>query len=421
MSEEDSKGFMQRNLQDTQYIASFMLNYIRSHLAFADFPAAGKKRVVAVNGAVTAFLRKRWGLGKVRADGDLHHAVDAAVIACTTDGMIQRVSRFYTHIETSDTRGERFPEPWPRFRDELMQRLSACPQENLMQINPVYYQNVDIASIRPVFVSRMPRHKMTGAAHKETIKGRLDDAHTVQRRSITDLKLDKEGEIAGYFNPSSDTLLYNALKEQLTAFGGDGKKAFAEPFFKPRADGTPGAQVRKVKVYDKATSMVAVHEGKGVADNDTMVRIDVYFVPGDGYYWVPIYVADTVKPELPNKAVVAYKNYDEWKEMDEENFLFSLCQNDLIYLERKSAIKFKVKNSESTLEKEIVRNKGMVYFEGGDIATAAISVTTPEDAYFSRGLGFKTLQKVQKYQVDVLGNYTLVKKEKRQNFPAQRR
>lgn len=421
LSEEDSKGFMQRNLQDTQYIASFMLNYIRSHLAFADFPAAGKKRVVAVNGAVTAFLRKRWGLGKVRADGDLHHAVDAAVIACTTDGMIQRVSRFYTHIETSDTRGERFPEPWPRFRDELMQRLSACPQENLMQINPVYYQNVDIASIRPVFVSRMPRHKMTGAAHKETIKGRLDDAHTVQRRSITDLKLDKEGEIAGYFNPSSDTLLYNALKEQLTAFGGDGKKAFAEPFFKPRADGTPGAQVRKVKVYDKATSMVAVHEGKGVADNDTMVRIDVYFVPGDGYYWVPIYVADTVKPELPNKAVIAHKNYAEWKEMDENDFLFSLCQNDLIYLERKSAIKFKVKNSESTLEKEIVRNKGIVYFEGGDISTAAISVTTPEDAYFSRGLGFKTLQKVQKYQVDVLGNYTLVKKEKRQNFPAQRR
>lgn len=421
LSKEESREFIQRNLQDTQYSASFMLNYIRNHLAFADCSAAGKQRVVAVNGAVTAFLRKRWGLSKVRADGDLHHAVDATVIACTTPSMVKRVTEFCKQEETNHVCNEYFPEPWPRFRDELMQRLSACPQENLMQINPVYYQNVDRASIRPVFVSRMPRHKMTGAAHKETIKGRLDDAHTVQRRSITDLKLDKEGEIAGYFNPSSDTLLYNALKEQLTAFGGDGKKAFAEPFFKPRADGTPGAQVRKVKVYDKATSMVAVHEGKGVADNDTMVRIDVYFVPGDGYYWVPIYVADTVKPELPNKAVVQGKSYVEWKEMDEENFLFSLCQNDLIYLERKSAIKFKVKNSESTLEKEIVRNKGIVYFEGGDISTAAISVTTPEDAYFSRGLGFKTLQKVQKCQVDVLGNYTLVKKEKRQNFPAQRR
>lgn len=61
-----------------------MLNYIRNHLAFADCSGAGKRRVVAVNGAVTAFLRKRWGLSKVRADGDLHHAADAAVIACTT-------------------------------------------------------------------------------------------------------------------------------------------------------------------------------------------------------------------------------------------------------------------------------------------------------------------------------------------------
>ena len=63
-----------------------------------------------------------------------------------------------------------------------------------------------------------------------------------QRRSITDLKLNKDGEIDGYFNPSSDTLLYNALKERLIAFGGNGKKAFAEPFFKPRADGTPGCE-----------------------------------------------------------------------------------------------------------------------------------------------------------------------------------
>lgn len=36
LSEEDGKGYIQRNLQDTQYIAAFMLNYIRNHLAFAD-------------------------------------------------------------------------------------------------------------------------------------------------------------------------------------------------------------------------------------------------------------------------------------------------------------------------------------------------------------------------------------------------
>ena len=421
LSEEDSKGFMQRNLQDTQYIASFMLNYIRSHLAFADFPAAGKKRVVAVNGAVTAFLRKRWGLGKVRADGDLHHAVDAAVIACTTDGMIQRVSRFYTHIETSDTRGERFPEPWPRFRDELMQRLSACPQENLMQINPVYYQNVDIASIRPVFVSRMPRHKATGKVHEDTIRSYVSEGITAVRTSITDLKLDEKGEIEGYFNKESDLLLYNALKRRLEEFGGNAKKAFAEPFYKPRADGTPGAQVRKVKIVDKTSNVICVRDGGGVSKSNNMVRIDVYYVPGEGYYWVPIYVADTVKSTLPNKAVLRNKGMDDWKEMNEKDFQFSLYNNDLVFIERDSPINFSLTNEKSTLPSKFSTERTFVYYQKGNIANAAIKVETPDGAYVFNSLTLNTVRKIEKYQVDVLGNYTLVKKEKRQNFPAQRR
>lgn len=421
LSEEDSKGFMQRNLQDTQYIASFMLNYIRSHLAFADFPAAGKKRVVAVNGAVTAFLRKRWGLGKVRADGDLHHAVDAAVIACTTDGMIQRVSRFYSHIETSDTRGERFPEPWPRFRDELMQRLSACPQENLMQINPVYYQNVDIASIRPVFVSRMPRHKATGKVHEDTIRSYVSEDITAVRTSITELKLDEKGEIEGYFNKESDHLLYNALKKRLEEFGGNAKKAFAEPFYKPRADGTPGAQVRKVKIVDKTRNVICVRDGGGVSKSNNMVRIDVYYVPGEGYYWVPIYVADTVKSTLPNKAVLRNKGMDDWKEMDEKDFQFSLYNNDLVFIERDSPISFSLTNEKSTLPRKFSTEKTFAYYQKGNISNAAIKVETPDGAYVFNGLTLNTVRKIEKYQVDVLGNYTLVKKEKRQNFPAQRR
>ena len=158
-----------------------------------------------------------------------------------------------------------------------------------------------------------------------------------------------------------------------------------------------------------------------MADNDTMVRVDVYYIPGDGYYWVPIYVADTVKPVLPNRAVVAHKRCSEWKEMSEENFLFSLCKNDLVCIESKRPIKLKAANEDSTLEKELTVQRVLAYFEGGNIATGAVSVTTHDNAYIAGSLGFKTLQKVEKYQVDVLGNYTRVKKEKRQLFPAQRR
>lgn len=397
LSEEDGKGYIQRNLQDTQYIAAFMLNYIRNHLAFADCSGAGKRRVVAVNGAVTAFLRKRWGLSKVRADGDLHHAADAAV------------------------RNEHFPEPWPHFRDELTQRLSACPQENLMQINPVYYATVDISSIQPVFVSRMPRHKVTGAAHEETIRSQVNEKYTAVRKSITELSLDKDGKIKDYFKPSSDTLLYEALKKRLTEFGGNAKKAFAEPFYKPRADGTPGAQVRKVKVVAKMSNTIPVRSGGGVAKGGDMIRIDVYYVPGDGYYWVPIYVADTVKETLPNKAVVRDKTMEEWKEMKEDDFLFSLYSNDLILVERDKPICFSLMHKDSTLPKKYETKKELVYYKYGNISNAAIKVETHNGAYVFEGMTFGTVRKIQKYQVDILGNYVPVKKEKRQTFPAQRR
>ena len=421
LSEEDGKGYIQRNLQDTQYIAAFMLNYIRNHLAFADCSGAGKRRVVAVNGAVTAFLRKRWGLSKVRADGDLHHAADAAVIACTTQGMIKRVSDFCKRAETTAVRNEHFPEPWPHFRDELTQRLSACPQEDLMKINPVYYATVDISSIQPVFVSRMPRHKVTGAAHEEMIRSQVNEKYTAVRKSITELSLDKDGKIKDYFNPSSDTLLYEALKKRLTEFGGNAKKAFAEPFYKPRADGTPGAQVRKVKVVAKMSNTIPVRSGGGVAKGGDMIRIDVYYVPGDGYYWVPIYVADTVKETLPNKAVVRDKTMEEWKEMKEDDFLFSLYSNDLILVERDKPICFSLMHEDSTLPKKYETKKELVYYKGGDISNGGIRIETHEGAYFLKSLTFGIVQKVQKYQVDVLGNYTPVKKEKRQTFPAQRR
>mgnify|MGYP000332109164 FL=1 len=421
LSEEDGKGYIQRNLQDTQYIAAFMLNYIRNHLAFADCSGAGKRRVVAVNGAVTAFLRKRWGLSKVRADGDLHHAADAAVIACTTQGMIKRVSDFCKRAETTAVRNEHFPEPWPHFRDELTQRLSACPQENLMQINPVYYATVDISSIQPVFVSRMPRHKVTGAAHEETIRSQVNEQYTAVRKSITELSLDKDGKIKDYFNPSSDTLLYEALKKRLTEFGGNAKKAFAEPFYKPRADGTPGAQVRKVKVVAKMNNTIPVRSGGGVAKGGDMIRIDVYYVPGDGYYWVPIYVADTVKETLPNKAVVRDKTMEEWKEMKEDDFLFSLYSNDLILVERDKPICFSLMHEDSTLPKKYETKKELVYYKYGNISNAAIKVETHNGAYVFEGMTFGTVRKIQKYQVDILGNYVPVKKEKRQTFPAQRR
>ena len=432
LTSEDEKQFKERNLQDTKTMARFLLNYIGDHLAFADFAAGRKKHITAVNGAVTSYMRKRWGISKIRENGDLHHAVDALVIACTTDGMIQQVSRYaalreceYVQTESGSLAvsvhtGEvlkSFPYPWPEFRRELEARLGDDPRRAVIsQRFPVYLNN-DIP-VRKLFVSRMPRRKVTGAAHKETIKSpkALQDGVVVTKRPLTSLKLDKNGEIANYYMPQSDRLLYEALKEQLMKHGGDGAKAFTQPFHKPKSDGTPGPIVNKVKLCEPTTLYVPVLKGTGVADNDSMVRIDVFYVESEGYYFIPIYIADTLKKELPSKACVAFKPYDDWKAMSDENFIFSLYPNDLMRVTHKNKLKLTKAQKESTLPDTYETKQELLYYIGADISTASVAGRTHDNSYMTRGVGIKTLEKLEKFTVDVLGEYHKVEREPRMAF-----
>lgn len=434
MTEEEISGFKERNLSDTKYISRFMYNFIRDHLEFAPSETGKKKRVLAVNGMITSYLRKRWGIRKIRANGDKHHAVDAVVIACTTDKMIRDLTLYSEERENKydvDERGSRlvnestgevlkeFPFPWEGFRQELEARCSDHPERGLAGLT--FYMNKDLNDIKPIFVSRMPRRKVTGAAHKDTIRSarHIADGITVSKVPLTSLKLGKDGEITDYYNPDSDRILYEALKTRLEDFHGDGKNAFQEPFYKPKADGSQGPLVKKVKIQAKATLAVPVEGKTGVADNDSMVRVDVFKVEGEGYYLVPIYVADTVKAELPQRAIVAHKPYEEWKIMDDKNFIFSLYPNDLIEVKSKRDIKFaltKESKDDSTLEPSFVIKETISYYQSTNISTAAIYLISHDKAYEQTSLGVKTLKSIKKFQVDVLGNITEVHKETRCPF-----
>ena len=432
---EDEARFTERNLQDTKTASRFLMNYINDHLAFAPFRAERQKRVTAVNGSVTSYLRKRWGISKIRANGDLHHAVDALVVACTTDGMIRSVSRYASYRETrylheegsrfivDPSTGEivkEFPYPWPWFRKELEARLGNDPQVSVMeQAFPVYAGGE--VPVRPLFVSRAPRRKVTGAAHLQTVKSgkAFDEGFLIVKKALTELKLDKDGEISGYYMPQNDRLLYEALKERLREFGGNAAKAFAEPFHKPKSDGTHGPLVRKVKLWEKSTLAVPVQGGSGMANHDSMVRVDVFHVEGDGYYLVPIYVADTLKAELPTRAAVKEKTYAEWKEMREEDFLFSLYPNDLVRVTRSKPFELKKSQEDSDLPDTVSRTSELLYYVGTNINGACIELRNHDNSYSLPKIGIKTLDKLEKYTVDVLGDYHPVKREKRLGFREQ--
>ena len=434
LSEEQKNGFKQRNLVDTQYIARVMYNLINDHLQFAETGKYDKKRrTQAVNGAITAHVRKRLGIQKIREDGDLHHAVDAAVVACVSPGMIQKITQYTKHRECIrktkegylDTEtGElmtreaydakyspRFPAPWERFRQELEARLSDNPAEEIARLHLATYDSEE--EIKQVFVSRKPKRKTTGAAHEATLHRKADGGY-IDKVLLTELTLDK---LKKYYAPESDRLLYEALKKRLEEFDGNAEKAFAEPFYKPKHDGTRGPLVKKVKLYKTYNNTVEVKRGDARAsnkhigcarnDSNSMIRVDVFYMEGDGYYYVPIYITDVVKDELPNRAVVANKSHGEWKVMDDKDFLFSMYPNDLIYVERKEVFKLTAPKN-SSLDPIISKTKGLFYYRSFNSNTGSFEIYTHDSSYYKESLGGKTLSCLKKYTVDVLGNYSEV-------------
>ena len=455
-TDEEKREFKERNLNDTKYITRVVYNMIRRHLELEPYNREGhKKQVTAVNGAVTAYLRKRWGIQKIfeqkNREIDTHHAVDAVVIACCTDGMIHKISRsvqareiayamdtqfvdyetgeildraHFTKDEWDEKFGVKIAPPWPWFLDELHVRIGDNPIEYLethSEINreidyPEWMLDEKNKVVRPIFVSRMPNHKVTGAAHADTVRSPRhykEDGFVITKTALTDLKLNKDGEIEGYYDPDSDRLLYNALKRQLQMFGNDGKKAFAQPFYKPKADGSEGSVVKKVKIESKLSYGVLVNDGKGIAGSTqgSMIRADIYCSNGK-YYVVPVYIADTVNKKLPNKAAVAHKPYSEWKEMDDKDFVFSLYRNDLIKISSKDGIS--IKHNTGVTEKK--KGDVFAYFGGINIANANMSGKAHDSEFEFGSQGIQRLTIFEKYQVDILGNISKVSREKRMLF-----
>lgn len=408
IDEEDENNFKERNLNDTRYITKVVSQYLKQYITFDD-RFDFKKKVIDVNGAITAYCRKRWGLSKVRENGDLHHALDAVVIACVTDGMIQKVTKYHQIKEDELVQNIPFPAPWEKFREELTARLEVDPNIMIKNCNISTYKQ----EVEPIFVSRMPRRKNTGSAHQETLRGGKlqEDGIVINRTPITKLQLDSEGEIKGYYNKQANIELYEALRDRLRQHGGKGEVAFKEPFYKTQKPSITPVQVKKVRTIDKATLVVPLNQGNAVAANGSMVRIDIFVNQGK-YFIVPIYMNDIVNAYLPNRAVVANKSYDEWPVMDENyQFLFTLYPNDLIYVKHNKGIKLTKADKSSIQIKE-----GFVYYNTTNIATGAIKVKSHDGQYSADSLGVKTLAQLIKYQVDVLGERQLVKKEQRLDY-----
>jgi CRISPR-associated endonuclease Csn1 len=371
--EDKAKEWKDRALNDTRYIARALKNHIENNLDL------GKgNRVQTRNGALTANLRGAWGFAAKNRDNDRHHALDAIVLACSTQAMVQQLSNWNKYEARRKNAGERTfpPKPWENFREDVK------------------------AYIDTIFVSRMPVRSITGAAHQDTIRSIRSlpngEKQIIQRVKLKGLTLpmleklvDKERNIA----------LHTLLKERLEAHGGKGDKAFAQPIFMPVKDSstTKAPRINSVRIVTNEKSGIEINHG--LASNGDMVRVDVFKQDGK-FHLVPIYVHHFTKSALPSRAVVAFKPEEKWTPVDDSNFLFSLHKNDYVVL----------RDKKQTIEG---------YYAGFDRATGAISIRAHDsDPSFGKegmktGLGVKLLQDFQKYSVDFFGNKTRIEMEKR--------
>ena len=99
------------------------------------------------------------------------------------------------------------------------------------------------------------------------------------------------------------------------------------------------------------------------------------------------------------------KSSEEWEPMRNEDFIFSLYPGDLIRVEGWKDINLFAVSKTATGERELVRREWFLYYSTANISSGAIGVMTHDRKYFKEGLGIKKLRMIQKYEVDILGEY----------------
>ncbi|MDX8367137.1 type II CRISPR RNA-guided endonuclease Cas9 [Cytobacillus sp. IB215665] len=423
-TEQEKNEFLRRNLHDTQGISKYLANFLKNHLHTnsGDDP---KVEIHTIKGKFTSVLRSRWGFNKDRDKSDLHHAVDAVIIALITVENIQKITRYYQDKETNKLKGRKaqyFPRPWKHFSAELTARLSKNPGEILKKMQLDSYSDVDLDKLQPIFVSRRPNRSVTGLAHLEKVRKHIGKSEkgielTCVKTPLSKIKLDKNGNF-NMFGRESDPYTYNAIKQRLLEYDNKPAKAFEEELRKPTKSGAPGPIIKSVKIIEERNIVQSVHNGNGVVFNSEIVRSDV-FLKDNKYFFVPIYKSDVIKTKLPNRAIAANKPYNEWPIIDESyTFQFSLYPNDLIKVvpSKSRTIKAKTMGSE-----KIQLTEMLGYYRSIHTGTAGITIESHDRSLRAEGLGSKTLQLIEKYQVDSLGrSISKVNGEKRMPFNKKR-
>ena len=182
---EGENDFLDRALTDTQYLSRMARSYLD-----ALYSEAGHVHVVP--GRLTGMLRRHWGLNSLLSDrgkgaakakdrtDHRHHAIDAAIIAATDRGLINRISKAAGRDEESGKTAEHIarktPQPWEGFRAAIRAQL-----DRMIVSHRADHGRTDHTA------RKNGRDSTTGKLHNDTAYGMVDDQHVVSRVELLSL------------------------------------------------------------------------------------------------------------------------------------------------------------------------------------------------------------------------------------------
>lgn len=243
LTKELPEDFAERHLNDTRYASKLAARYL-GMLYGGGVDANRKRRVMAVAGTLTAFLRQVWNLNSVLGDPSSktrtdhrHHAVDALVVALTDASVVQWASRLSQQSSGLRPYRWRMAPPWGA---DLAGFIQAVQQ-----------------AVDRIVTSHRKSLRLSGALHQESLYGPPveRDEKTLTKRDekmFTKMRIPLERLTKDRVKDIVDDRVRELVKHALKQGGSsDPKAVFGNPANLPRIRGRNGTEtpVKSVRVW----------------------------------------------------------------------------------------------------------------------------------------------------------------------------
>ena len=399
-SQDEIADFSARHLNDTRYASKLAHRYAQQIYGETDLMQThgGLRNAVTVSsGTVTATLRRHWQMekllkptaagGKQRFD-HRHHAIDALVIACTQQKVIQQMSMAaaagYAAGESGIRTTRTIPAPWSNF---------------IEQIQPI---------LTKIQVSHRPNHRLSGALHAGTnySQPKIDPNNQKSlihiRKYIWDLNDKTLKTIA---DPAVRDAVDNKIQELHHNYP-DQKNYFKmfradDPTTLPYLTNNKGEKIliRKVRIIETGTPRaIGQRPHLRFVEDDAIHHIEIFERKDKKGKTIwdsqPVKLLDAAERKTKNLPVVNHI----YNEDPEAKFLFSLMKGDLLEL--------------ALRDQNVGTARIKKFYMDGRIWLAEINnAQKDEEQKASRAIWSKTADgllkcNARKINIDILGNIT---------------